>query len=379
MKILHVIPSISPHSGGPAYALSQYANMAMDWAEVSIYTTWEGWEAKEGTRQIREYWKLASEVDLRCFEYKGTHSWKRSRSLMEALSRETTSFDVLHIHACFSWISTQTARWADKQGIPFIRRPLGTLSAYSRSAGMRWLKKIYWELQEKQTLSNSCQIHCTSKREADEVHRLMGESVNTAVVPISIDIPPQVKSSKHSDHLKLGYLGRIHPKKNLELLFRAMAEVLDPITLSIAGDGEEAYIDDLKQLSNQLGVAQQIEWKGFVSGEEKSHFFEQIDWYVLPSLHENFGIAVVEALAQGVPVIISDQVDVADEIKNATAGLIHSLDQGELIEKLTRACQISEEMYEEYHVHARQLAESKFSREMISQKLNQMYRDCVGS
>jgi glycosyltransferase involved in cell wall biosynthesis len=121
------------------------------------------------------------------------------------------------------------------------------------------------------------------------------------------------------------FLSRFDPKKGIELLLEAFAQVggeFHNCVLVIAGKGSEAYESRLRDLAAQLGIAGRVFWPGFVSGPQKAAAFGEATIFVLPSYSENFGIAAVEAMAAGVPVLLSDQVAVADDVREAHAGRV---------------------------------------------------------
>jgi glycosyltransferase involved in cell wall biosynthesis len=127
------------------------------------------------------------------------------------------------------------------------------------------------------------------------------------------------------DKRLLLYLGRVHEKKGGDLLVEAFARVLGDapdLHLVMAGPGEEALVQQLKQRAQQLGIASNITWTGMVSGDMKWGAFYASDAFCLPSHQENFGIAVVESLACGKPVLISNKVNIWREIAEDGAGLV---------------------------------------------------------
>ena len=125
------------------------------------------------------------------------------------------------------------------------------------------------------------------------------------------------------------FLGRVHPKKGAELLIKSLADLhrtglWDPSNMKLvfAGPNDNAYASKLSSLSVKLEVSNSIYWTGMVSGNQKWGVFQSAEAFVLPSHQENFGIAVVEALSCGVPVLISPAVNIANEIKSDKAGLV---------------------------------------------------------
>ena len=125
------------------------------------------------------------------------------------------------------------------------------------------------------------------------------------------------------------FLGRLHEKKGVDLFLRAFAQVrarqphlVHNVRLVMAGPCEDDYGQRMQQLASSLGLDDVTVWTGMVSGPTKWGAFRVADAFVLPSHQENFGIAVAEALACGVPVLISNQVNIWREIEAAQAGVI---------------------------------------------------------
>ena len=121
------------------------------------------------------------------------------------------------------------------------------------------------------------------------------------------------------------FLSRLHEKKNVPMLLRALASVRSSgrnVELTIAGDGDPKYRADLAAMTVQLGLTDHVRFVGHVDGEEKRRVLARADCFVLPSAHENFGIAVAEALAAGLPVIVTPGVALAPNVAAAGAGLV---------------------------------------------------------
>jgi glycosyltransferase involved in cell wall biosynthesis len=116
------------------------------------------------------------------------------------------------------------------------------------------------------------------------------------------------------------FLGRLHPKKNLSFLIRAWAEAQlgSAWRLMIAGPGEERYVSQLQQLVRDLKIERQVSFVSMVTGADKTYLLQNAKWFLLPSQQENFGNAVLEAIQQGCPVAISDQVYLSELLHDAT-------------------------------------------------------------
>ena len=124
------------------------------------------------------------------------------------------------------------------------------------------------------------------------------------------------------------FLGRIHPKKNLDFLLRAwsQAEVQRDFRLVIAGPPHGKYLNDLKATVECLKLSNDVVFLDFVSGNDKLYLLQNAKWLLLPSKQENFGITVLEAMQNGCPVAISDEVFLADELRDRAVVLKLSSD-----------------------------------------------------
>jgi glycosyltransferase involved in cell wall biosynthesis len=145
------------------------------------------------------------------------------------------------------------------------------------------------------------------------------------VVPNPVDLELGALCIHRTNAPALLFLSRLDPKKGLDLLLPAFARVLKrhpTAHLTVAGHGPAAFVDGLKQQAHELRIQPSVAWAGFLQGEEKIRAFARADLFVLPSHSENFGLAVVEAMGAGLPVVVSDQVGIHREISSSGAGLV---------------------------------------------------------
>jgi len=172
------------------------------------------------------------------------------------------------------------------------------------------------------------------------------------------------------------FLSRIDAKKGLQLLISAFnnaRNICPEALLVIAGDGPTELVNALRQHAARLGLTNAIIWVGFLQGNEKWEAIADADAFVLSSYSENFGVAVVEAMALGIPVIVSDQVGISSVIQSAGAGIVtrcHADDFGRALVNIAANPVLREEM----GLSAERLAESEFSSRAISRKLIDLYK-----
>jgi glycosyltransferase involved in cell wall biosynthesis len=188
-------------------------------------------------------------------------------------------------------------------------------------------------LIDRHNLSRAACLHFASAAERDEAAYLRLPSAHV-ILPLGVTMPPVVSAGSAQGpgvETRFLFLSRLHPKKQIESLLEALALVhrQQPSAawrLGIAGNGEPAYLQHLRELAAQLGIAHRCDWLGFLEGEAKWQALQAADWFVLPSASENFGIAAIEALAAGTPPILSPDVAVSEAIAAAGAGVVVSAD-----------------------------------------------------
>ena len=263
-----------------------------------------------------------------------TRFYAFSFPLTRWLAEHVKDYDLLHIHALFSYATIPAAYWAKRLNIPYIVRPLGVLNRWGMTNRRAWLKKLSFSLIESRILSGAAAIHFTSEQEELEAAEL-GVSGRPIIIPNPVDVPPNVAKTNRgkfrarhpevADRTLILFLSRLDRKKGLDLLLPAFADVRATglkAALIIAGDGEPTFVESLKEDAVRLGIVSDVFWAGFLTGEEKWSALADADLFVLPSYSENFGISLVEAMTFAVPVIVSDQVAIHREVSAAKAGLV---------------------------------------------------------
>jgi len=202
--------------------------------------------------------------------------------------------------------------------VPVIISPRGTLSNYSFHNKNNNIKSIMHSWLGKPLLKKCC-IHTTSNNEHDVMKAMLPD--NTIFnIPNFIDLTKDKFSGyQPTGHLRIIFFSRIEEKKGLDILLDALKSVTIPYKLTIAGDGNSEYVNQLKKLALDNGVATQIDWIGFQT-DNKYHLLYEHDVMILPSYDENFGNVVIESLSVGTPVLISRAVGLADYVSQNHLG-----------------------------------------------------------
>lgn len=318
LRVLHVIPSMSREHGGPTLAVRQMlAAMRSTDISLDVATTDDGHPEPSAGHDVYYFHKV-------------TGLYKFAPRFVIWYWRHAKDYDVVHIHALFSFMSTAAGFISIWRCVPFILRPLGTLAPYGVSQRRPWLKGLSMTMIEGPLLRRAAAVHFTSYAELEEARRL-NYRFRSVVIPLAAQSTPEHASEvvrepmnlHRFDHAKILYLSRLDPKKNLEGLLHAFVEVSKQVSnarLVIAGSGDASYVASLVRLCDELEITSSVTWVGFVSGEAKANLFDDAALYVLPSFSENFGIAVAEALAAGLPCVVSTGVALATDIVEYSAG-----------------------------------------------------------
>ena len=340
MRVLHVISGIDPENGGPSAALQGLAEAQVcEGLDVMVVATWQRPSAPAVACQWR---KLGMTVEI-IGPARGALS--RHPSLNQTVERLVAAADVVHVHALWEEIQHQAARAAQRLDRPYIIRPCGGLHPWSL-ARSRWRKRAYLTWRLRTNLDRATAIHYTTEDERRAAQPL-GLQAPEIVEPNGVrltefeQMPPAGTFRRGLGPLAerpiVLFLGRIHPKKGLDVLLDALAEAnLPEALLVIAGPDSGGYQAVLKRQIERLDLRNRVHFTGMLDGADRVAALADADLFVLCSYTENFGVAVIEALAAGTPVIVSDQVGIHREIAAAGVGAAVPVDADALAAELGR-------------------------------------------
>ncbi len=336
MTTLHVFDTIDPASGGP----------------IESFRRWGDVLAGRGAGcEVVSLDRPDSGLD-KGFPFKltmlGDASSKRGRAFGEAyrysprlvpwLRANRDRFDCVTAHSMWTYSTLGVARGLRDGHTPFLVFAHGMMDPYFRHAyPLKHIKKqAYWSLWLGRAMEEATTVLFTAEEErvlargSFRGHRGYRETVigfGTADAP---GATPAQRAAFHAHcpaaagRRILLFLGRIHPKKGCDMLieaFAALAAAHPDVDIVMAGPDATGWRATLEPLAEGLGVGDRIHWPGMLSGDAKWGAFRAAEAFVLPSHQENFGIAVAEALACALPVLITDKVNIWQEIVAAGAGL----------------------------------------------------------
>lgn len=329
MKILHVVPSYLPATryGGPIYSVHGLcAALVRQGLSVSVYTTSVDGpgnsDVEHGCPQMLDG------VEVSYFESSLLRRIYYSRGMKKALQKQLGVFDLLHLHSIFLYPTNTAARIAERKHVPYVLSPRGMLDKALIRSKSRFIKNAWLTLIERTTIANASLIHLTSERESSELDAFNYAFPERVIIPNGVDriaCEPGSRDSCSNDFRVL-FIGRIHWKKQIGRIIESLQHINFEIELVIAGNDESGHRSTLERLINNLGLNDgrktRVRFMGEVTGDEKYKLYSSANAMLLPSISENFGNTVIEAMAMGCPVIVTPEVGASNIVAGARAGLI---------------------------------------------------------
>jgi glycosyltransferase involved in cell wall biosynthesis len=381
LKVLHVIPSIGPLHGGPSIVMR---TLAQGLSGLGVETDVVCTDDNFGMR-IEAPLNQPVRQDGATFRYfaRQTKFYTCSLPLARWIWQHVADYDVVHIHALFSWSSTVAAAASVVKGKPYIVRPLGVLNRWGMKNRRPLFKRLSLYACERRILRRAFAVQFTSQLEQREAEDL-NVKFSAAIIPNPVELPDTSRVPRGQFRARYPelqnktvylYLSRIDAKKGLDLLLTAFARVhaeFPDSVLAIAGDGLPDLVGSLRAQADRLGLQKAVVWVGFLQGEAKLSALADADVYVLPSYSENFGVAVVEAMGAGLPVVVSTQVGISPEIGRAGAGLVTPCEVEPLVEAMLTVGR-DPDLRREMACRGRRFAHEEFSLKSVCGRLVDLY------
>jgi glycosyltransferase involved in cell wall biosynthesis len=328
VKILHVISSVNPAVGGPAEAVRQ----------LGTTLTSAGYRVEVASVDPSDAPYLKQfPLPVHCLG-PGTLGYSFSSRFIPWLRANHSHYDAVIVSGIWQFHSLGVWRVLRKSDTPYVVFTHGMLDPwFKKRHKLKHLKKwLYWPWAEYRVLRDAkavlftCEEERRLARSSFWLYRCNEVVVNYGTAKPAGDADTEIREffaryPELRDKKLALFMGRIHPKKGCDLLIEAFAKILGPHPewhLVMAGPDQVGWQKDLEARSLQLGLRDRVTWAGMMAGRLKWGALRAAEAFLLPSHQENFGIAVTEALAVGVPALISDQVNIWREIDEDGAGMV---------------------------------------------------------
>jgi glycosyltransferase involved in cell wall biosynthesis len=368
LHVIHITPAIARESSGATYAVVRYHQALLSQGAHSRIAAldWPGGPpATDGVHLFP-----LGVGPRRLGRSPAMFRWLRDRV-------NDNSPIVLHSHGMWqanAWYACDLSR---SMGARVVISPHGTFGRAAFEGGS-WIKRPVWLLRQRPNCVRASCFHATAVSEAEEI-RERGFKQPVAIVPIGIDSAPPDQQGR--PRLKtLLFLGRVHPKKDIPTLLRAWRAVeqqFDEWSLCIAGSDASYYapsghLSDVKSLARTLGLTR-VMFAGDVHGQAKRELLQNVSLFVLPTKNENFGVAVAEALAHGVPAIVTKGAPWAG-LEEHKAGWWIDFGVEPLVHALRQALSSAPEQLAAMGARGREWMIRDFSWDVVGAKMADTYR-----
>jgi glycosyltransferase involved in cell wall biosynthesis len=385
LRILHVVPSYIPayRYGGPIYSVHGLCKaLSARGHDVHVFTT-----NVDGPNDSDVPLQTPVDIDGVSVWYFPSRYLRRlyySPPMERAMNRELKNYDLLHLHSIFLWPTWAAARAARKAGIPYIISPRGMLVRDLIRRKNNLIKSAWITLIERSNLANASAIHVTSNLEEKEAKAFGMKFPPLFVVPNGLDGDDKIEEDKMpSSDIEalltkrpfLLFVGRINWKKGLDRLINALP-LIPHIQLIVAGNDEDKYTAVLESLAQKRGVTDRITFIRQVYGVDKRALFKNALLFVLPSYSENFGIAVIEAMAAGCPVVVTPEVGLSDTVRETGSGIAVQGDPQILAGSINNLLS-SPDLMRKMGENGRRTVKERFTWEAIAQSMESVYRNVL--
>ncbi len=342
MRVLTLVSSLDPERGGTQTGAT---NMAVATLRAGVdHVVVAGGNAPARKRALPLTERLESEgAEVKQFPSlpwppERPDRWGLSLPLVGWVAARVAKFDLLHIHGAWGLALLSGLGAARLRRTPIVVTPHESFTAFdiddSRSDARRrqklGLKRRYLRAARMFIVQSELEAGASMPQSDRDRLRVVPYPVFDDRRPV-----PELRPRGGESGLRVGFLGRIHEKKNLDLLIDAVAAMPGHVRLIVAGEGYGDIPERMKARAERAGLGSRVEWLGFVSGGQRDRFFDGLDLLAMPSAFESFGMSAAEAMLHGVPVLVSERTGVAEVIRRHGGGVIAPAAAEAVVEKLT--------------------------------------------
>lgn len=304
---------------------------------------------------------------------------KRSNNLSPHHTTQNTQL-LIHIHSWWNLVALLSCLIAKMYRIPVVLSPRGMLTHYTQNNRNSFFKSILHVLMGKSLLKYCHILASTAQEKQDILQIVQPKSISILPNLVTLNEKSRISNPQPITHtpFNLLFLSRIEEKKGLGILFDALARLDIDWQLTIAGKGNETYVESLKQKAESLVLNNNIKWIGQINNEDKFELIAQHDLLVLTSYNENFANVVIESLSMGTPVLLSRQVGLSSYVAANDLGFITGLTPEEIKASLDEAYD-QDQKRERIRSLAPAMIKNEFNDQQLAKKYIQLYQQILSS
>ncbi len=393
MKILYVINQISDWSGDSGLLWLSVKLMKKRGHEVAIATTdgnpfrdkdsIDKYSKKmEKLSKSKENFVIINDIPVYSVHCITSHFGMYAPNAGKMAKKIIQNFDIIHIYSWYHHIGIEFFRVAKKKKITLVLKAMGTLQNDAQKF-YKTQKSIIDFMFTKKIINYAAVLHSVGSSEFNSYLQYGGDikkiiQIDNGIEPKDFELKKPTNILKKIDIENKPYilfLGRIHPKKGIELLIKSFKELSlknDKIWLVIAGSGQIEYIQRIKKQVNDLSLTNRIKFTGFISQDDKLTLLKSAKLFSLTSKSDIHPRAVQEALVMGVPVVVSKESDYP-EIEECDTGKIVNMNYLEIAHTFEKLLE-NEEKLQILSKNARKLINDKFLAEEQIIKFEKIYQ-----
>jgi glycosyltransferase involved in cell wall biosynthesis len=347
-KVLQVAPAYYPaiSIGGPIFSMLHLTNALLECdCVVDVLSTPLGLSVTKENSSIilGEKQQIDSGHSIIYFPYYGYKHFTFSPQTFLWALKNVNKYNIIILNGVwnFPFLATAFACWVNK--VPYYVIPHGNIYKTTVELKSSFLKNIFIAVFIRQMFKRAEKILFTTTNEQNEVSEFLNIEMNSFVLPNIVDSKNYIQLPKRGEfRSKFGidldsdlliHFGRISKKKGIEYTIESLVELKKTrpnIKFAIVGGDEEGYKSEIERLIKKNNLTSNVFFTGLLTPEDGIQALVDSDIFVLPSLSENFGMSVVEAMYCGLPVVISEYVGIAEDISKAEAGIVVGINDGNL-------------------------------------------------
>lgn len=375
MRVTYLTPYISRTGGGVSNSVQRVAQSVAELdGQVEVFAFDDPFAA----RDLPDWRPLVPKVFRRQAFQKFGWAPDLERALREFKGKET----LVHQHGIWTYISVVCHRWGKRTKQPTMVSPHGMLDPWAL-ANSRWKKRLALLAYERRNLVHCSCIHAMSESEVESV-RSFGLKGPMAFIPNGVDIPSErtdVPEPPFKDQRKIVlFLGRMHPKKGLIPLldaWRRLGKETADWHLVMAGPDEIGHVAQVQKHVKSLRLEENVSYVGPQYGDAKDACLRHAEAFVLSSYSEGFPIAILEAMAYGLPVLMSPQCNFPEAMR-ADVALCADVEPGAIADGLRRLFEMSDDQRSDLGARSRAFVAKNYTWASVGKQMTDVYQWLLG-